>query len=101
MGDCKHDEKANQEYTSNNAIDGKARLYTAGTYCKARAVGIRGNGHNNLDVVGRGAALEVALGFDHVLYTTMAVPLNHTLDPDEWFDMLQHAKVSVCIAICY
>lgn len=54
---------------------------------EARGVGIVGDGDDDLDVVGGGAALELGLGLEKVLDTGARVGLDGALDPDEGLDL--------------
>mmetsp|Transcript_19785 Transcript_19785/g.45576 ORF Transcript_19785/g.45576 Transcript_19785/m.45576 type:complete len:209 (-) Transcript_19785:911-1537(-) len=46
-------------------------------------IGVRRHGHDNLDVVGRGALLKLRLGLYHVLNAAMRVRFYDSFDPDE------------------
>ena len=54
---------------------------------EARGVGVVGDGDDDLDIVGRGAALELGLGLEHVLDAGARVGLDDALDPDERLDL--------------
>lgn len=59
------------------------------THLERGRVGVGRDGNDNLDVVGRRAALKVTLGLDHVLHTAVRVTLNDAFDPDEGLDILR------------
>lgn len=54
---------------------------------EAGAVGVVGDGHDDLDVVGGAAALELGAGFEHVLNAGARVGLDDGLDPDKGLDL--------------
>src|SRR3569833_126005 len=54
---------------------------------EARRVGVVRHGHDDFDVVGGAAALELGPGLQHVLYPAAAVGLDDALDPDQRLDL--------------
>lgn len=54
---------------------------------EARAVGVVGDGDNDLDVVCSAAALELGAGLEHVLDTGAGMGLDDAFDPDKGLDL--------------
>ena len=64
---------------------------------EARGVRISRYGHDDLHVVGSGALLELALGFDEELHPAVGVALDARLDPNQWL----HLQDNICNIISW
>ena len=54
---------------------------------EAGAIGVVGDGDDDLDIVGRAAAFELRFGLEEILDARAAVILDHALNPDQWLDL--------------